>query len=76
MEVHRMSQPNFQAMSQKELQKYVLTHREDRAAFYAYIDKLHREGNWIEMPPLKSLEDLENYPEFIERFRDDFRASM
>jgi hypothetical protein len=40
MEVHRMSQPNFQAMSQKELQKYVLTHREDRAAFYAYIDKL------------------------------------
>jgi len=71
-----MSQPNFQAMSQKELQKYVLTHREDRAAFYAYIDKLHREGNWIEMPPLKSLEDLENYPEFIARFRGDFRASM
>ncbi len=25
-----MSQPNFQAMSQKELQKYVLSHREDQ----------------------------------------------
>ncbi len=28
-------------MSQKELQKYVLAHREDKAAFYAYIDRLH-----------------------------------
>jgi len=40
-------------------------------AFYADVDKLYAEGNWIEMPPLKSLEDLENYPEFIDRFRDD-----
>ncbi|NES20043.1 MAG: hypothetical protein F6K41_14205 [Symploca sp. SIO3E6] len=66
-----MSQPNFQAMSQKELHDYVLSHRENQAAFYAYVDKLHAEGNWIEMPPLKSLEDLENYPEFVGRFRDD-----
>lgn len=69
-----MNQPNFQAMSQKELQKYVLAHREDQAAFYAYIDRLHTEGNWIEMPPLKSLEDVENYPEFSKRFRDDSKA--
>ncbi len=66
-----MSQPNFQAMSQKELQKYVLTHREDRAAFHAYVDRLHAEGNWVEMPPLKSLEDVENYPEFSKRFHGD-----
>jgi len=69
-----MSLPNFQAMSQKELQKYVLAHREDQAAFYAYIDRLHAEGNWIEMPPLKSLEDVENYPEFSKRFGDDSKA--
>ncbi|NBD17009.1 MAG: hypothetical protein GVY04_12955 [Cyanobacteria bacterium] len=61
-----MNQPNFQAMSQKELQAYVLSHRNDEEAFHAYIDKLHREANWVEMPPLQSLEDLENYPEFIE----------
>ncbi|MDJ0557207.1 MAG: hypothetical protein QNJ68_22735 [Microcoleaceae cyanobacterium MO_207.B10] len=55
-----MNQPNFQVMTQKELQDYFLAHREDKAAFYAYIEKLNAEGNWIEMPPLKSLDDLEN----------------
>jgi hypothetical protein len=64
-----MSQPNFQTMSRQELHKYVLTHRDEREAFYTYIDKLHAEATWIEMPPLESLEDLENYPEFVERFR-------
>ncbi len=64
-----MSKPNFQAMNQKELHNYVLAHRDNQEAFYAYVDKLHAEGNWIEMPPLKSLQDLENYPEFLERFR-------
>jgi hypothetical protein len=64
-----MSQPNFQAMSQKELQKYVLAHRDDQEAFYAYIDRLHQEGHWIEMPPVESVEDLEQYPDFTSRFR-------
>jgi hypothetical protein len=64
-----MSQPKFQAMSQKELQNYMLAHRDDQEAFYAYIDRLHQEGNWIEMPPVDSVEDLEKYPEFAVRFR-------
>jgi hypothetical protein len=64
-----MSQPNFQSMSQKELQRYVLDHRDDQEAFYAYIDRLHQEGNWIEMPPIESVEDLEQYPDFTGRFR-------
>jgi hypothetical protein len=58
-------------MSQKELHNYVLTHREDLEAFNAYVDKLHAEGNWIEMPPLQSEQDLENYPEFIDRIRNN-----
>ena len=66
-----MSQPNFQAMSQKELQRYVLAHREDQAAFYAYVDRLNAEANWIEMPPLNSVDDMENHPEFINRFRNN-----
>lgn len=69
-----MSKPNFQAMSQKELHDYFLNHRDDREAFYAYVDKLHQEGNWIEMPPLESLQDLEKYPEFTKRFRDGSKA--
>jgi hypothetical protein len=63
-----MNQPNFQAMSQQELQRYMLTHREDQEAFYAYIDRLHQEGKWIEMPPVDTVEDLEKYPQFTNRF--------
>lgn len=66
-----MIEPNFQAMSQKELQKYMLGHRDSQEAFYAYIDRLHQEGNWVEMPPVDSIEDLEQYPEFTARFRKD-----
>lgn len=65
-----MSQLNYQEMSQKELHDYVLAHREDQSAFYAYVDKLNAEGNWIEMPPLKSGQDLENYPEFLDHIRN------
>jgi len=64
-----MSQPKFQEMSQKELRDYTLANRDDKEAFYAYIDRLHQEGNWIEMPPVDSVEDLEKYPEFTARFR-------
>ncbi len=66
-----MNQPNFQTMSQQELKEYFLTHRDDKEAFYAYIDKLHEEGNWIEMPPLQSVEDLNNYPEFTKHCYDN-----
>lgn len=69
-----MSKPNFQLMSQKELHDYVLSHRDNMEAFYAYVDKLHAEGNWIEMPALESLQDLENYPEFVERFHGGSKA--
>jgi hypothetical protein len=64
-----MSQPNFQAMSRKELHAYVLSHRDDQAAFYTYVDRLHAEATWIDMPPLQSAEELENYPEFLDRLR-------
>ncbi|NDJ22002.1 hypothetical protein GS682_10205 [Nostoc sp. B(2019)] len=64
-----MSKPDFKAMSRKELHTYVLAHREDQEAFYSYVDKLHAEATWIEMPALQSVEDLKNYPEFLERLR-------
>ncbi len=32
-----MSQPNFELMSIKELHTYILVHRDDMEAFYAYV---------------------------------------
>ncbi|YAF96948.1 MAG: hypothetical protein AB3A66_04535 [Nodularia sp. CChRGM 3473] len=63
-----MKKPNFQAMSAKELRAYVLSHRDDKEAFYTYVDKLNAEGNWVEMPPSESVDDLMNYPDFLQRF--------
>jgi hypothetical protein len=62
-----MSQLNYQQMSQKELYDYILSHWEDEAAFNTYVDRLHAEGNWVEMPALASERDLENYPDFIDQ---------
>lgn len=61
-------------MSQKQLHDYVLTHRDDQEAFYAYVDKLHKDGNWIEMPALESVQDLNNHPDFTEQFRDSSKS--
>jgi hypothetical protein len=47
----------------------VLTHRDDQAAFYAFIDKLPAEATWIDMPALESAADLVHYPEFLEHLR-------
>jgi hypothetical protein len=74
MEVYGMSKPDFKIMSWKDLHAYVLAHRDDQDAFYTYVDKLHAEATWIEMAPLQSVEDLENYPEFLERLRKSAKS--
>jgi len=76
MEICQMSKPDFQAMSRNDLHAYVLTHREDEEAFYTYVDRLHTEATWIEMPPLKSVEDLEHHPEFLKRFSKGFNHNQ
>ncbi|NEQ12477.1 hypothetical protein [Moorena sp. SIO2C4] len=63
--------PNFATMSDQDLKKYVLSHREDDEAFYAYLDKVRERKDRVVYPPLNSLEDLENYPEVIEQMRQD-----
>lgn len=59
--------PNFKAMTSQELKSYVLSHRDDDEAFYAYVDRVHEREDRVVYPPLNSLEDLEKYPEFIEQ---------
>lgn len=40
-----MTKVNFVAMSDRELKQYILSHRDDREAFYAYIDRRHSRPN-------------------------------
>lgn len=43
-----MSQVNYDVMSDRELRQHFLRHREDKAAFRAYLDRLgHRPRNVI-----------------------------
>lgn len=48
-----MSSPDFSVMTEQELRAYVLSHREDKAAFEAYLDKVH------ERPPIAVIEPEE-----------------
>jgi hypothetical protein len=64
-----MTQPDFETMNRQDLHAYVLAHRDVQQAFYAYVDKLHTEADWVEMPALQSTEEMENYPEFLEYLR-------
>ncbi|WP_335110102.1 DUF6887 family protein [Nostoc sp.] len=34
-----MNQVNYTAMSNQELKSYLLTHKDDKEAFYAYMDR-------------------------------------
>jgi hypothetical protein len=64
-----MSNPNFESMSRKELQAYVLENRDNDAAFYALMDKLDAipAKVWHQAP--KSIEDLSNFPQLLEEHR-------
>ena len=61
--------PDFSAMTRKELRVYLLTNRDDQDAFYAYVDRSEVEAKWIEFPPVQSMDELNNFPEFFEKVR-------
>ncbi len=42
-----MNTINYNSLSLEELRRYVLTHREDTHAFYAYVDRSKAEGKMI-----------------------------
>ena len=66
-----MTKPDFKAMNLKELRKYILSHREDNEAFYTFVDRVDTEKKWIHNPHLDSIEDMNNYPEFLEKIKKD-----
>ena len=68
--------PDFKTMTYQELKSYVWSHWDDDEAFYTYVDKIKERKDRVVYPPLKSLEDLEKYPEVIEKMRQDFQNNF
>ncbi len=66
-----MNRPDLHAMSLKELRAFILNNREDNDAFDIFMNRMRTERTWTQNPPLKSLEDMENYPDFLEKLKQD-----
>jgi hypothetical protein len=64
-----MSQPDFKAMSRKELSTYILEHREDDDAFYELMDRAEADPNPQYFPAPKSMDDLKHFPQLVEEHR-------
>lgn len=67
--------PDFDSMSDDTLKQYMLDHRDDDEAFYAYVDRVNARPNRTVYPPLKSLEDLEKRSEMLERMKQNSSQS-
>lgn len=61
--------PDFNAMTRKELRAYILEHRNDDEAFYAYMDKVNAEPPGEIYPAPTSIDDLKNFSELLEKHR-------
>lgn len=62
-----MSKSNFNAMTEQELRAYVLAHRQDKAAFEAYLDKVH------ERPPIAVIEPEDWSAERMQQVLDEIK---
>ena len=69
--------PDFAAMSRKELRAYILKYRDDDEAFYAYMDRLKQNPNRSPLfPAPKSIDDLKNFPELLEKYRQQRQGEL
>lgn len=66
--------PDFSTMSRKELRTYVLAHRDDEDAFFAYVDRSNQEATWVDCPPVDSVELLQQFPLFLEKLQQEAQA--
>ncbi|PSB45515.1 hypothetical protein C7B80_16810 [Cyanosarcina cf. burmensis CCALA 770] len=65
-----MSSPDFFVMTEQELRAYVLSHRQDKAAFEAYLDKVH------ERPPIAVIEPKEWSEERMQQILDEIKRKQ
>ena len=63
--------PDFRIMTRKELRTYILEHREDDEAFYAYMDKVNAEPATEIYPAPQSLDDLKHFPLLLKKFHQE-----
>jgi hypothetical protein len=63
-----MSQNNYDAMSDAELKKYFLRHREEINAFHAYMDRINQRPRRIIASP--------NDPDFDEKVQAAIRRKL
>jgi hypothetical protein len=70
MEISKMK-PEYDTMSRRSLKTYLLDHRTDPDVISAYIQRIVHEPNWVICSALDSPDDLDNYPEFLEKVERD-----
>lgn len=63
-----MTQINYSTMSDQDLKRYLLNHRDDREAFYAYMDRRHSRSPKMIVP----FDD----PQWEEKMRAVIRAQL
>ena len=68
-----MNRPNFQTMSKQELRAYVLAHREDNDAFYAFADRLQASVAATEAAVVKWLH-LQHPNQTINKISENFSS--
>lgn len=66
-----MSEPDFQAMTRKDLLAYMLVHRDNDEAFRTYMDKVHGEPPTEVYPAPQSIDDLKHFPQLLEKHRKE-----
>jgi hypothetical protein len=64
-----MSEKNFAQMSRKELLAYIRNNPNDDDAFYTLMDKVNAEPPGEIYPAPKSIDDLKNFGELLEKHR-------
>lgn len=64
-----MTQPNFEAMSRKQLRAYILEHRDDEQAFRVYMDRITAEPPTEVYPAPQSIDDLKHFSQLLEKHR-------
>lgn len=62
-----MSHSDFSVMTDGELRAYVLSHRQDQAAFHAYVDRMQQR------PPIAIIEPEEWSEEQMQQILDEIR---
>lgn len=64
-----MTPEDFTTMTRQELRRYLLGNRTDTAAVSAYVQRISGESGWVTCAALSAPDDLDNYPEFLNKVR-------